>query len=126
MKDNNFSRVISLAKKEKKVIAIALYGSSLNGQGRDIDICLFLDRKYSNLEMSQIRLKFLKVLSNKYDIQVFQQLPLYLRPRILKESRILLSKNQQLLYSIAYATIREYSFFEKHYNEYLRAVQNGH
>ena len=39
-------KIINLAKKDKKTIAVALFGSSLKREGRDIDICLFLDRKY--------------------------------------------------------------------------------
>ena len=75
-----FTKLIEKAKKDKNIIAVALYGSSLQGKGRDIDICLFLDKKYPNLFMSKKRLKFLS--SFNYDIHIFQQLPIYIRKRI--------------------------------------------
>ena len=59
MENKEILKIIGKAKKDKQVIAVALFGSSLNGKGRDIDICIILDRKYSNLEMSKKRLYFL-------------------------------------------------------------------
>ena len=115
-------KLIEKAKKDKNVIAVALYGSSLKGKGRDIDICLYLDKKYNNLFMSKKRLDYLKYFN--YDIQVFQQLPIYIRKRILK-GKILYSKNEDRLYEIAYDTRKEFNYFEKYYNDYLEMVKNG-
>jgi len=122
--DKKIKGLINKAKNDKKVIAVALYGSSLNGNGHDIDICIFLDKKYSNLEMSQKRLEFLKSFDS-FDIQIFQQLPIYIRNRILKEGKILFCKNLDLLYEIYFATIKEFNFFEKLYNMYLEEVKHG-
>jgi|SRR3989344_3540816 len=117
-----FTKLIEKAKKDKNIIAVALYGSSLHGKGRDIDICLFLDKKYPNLSMSKKRLKFLSHFN--YDIQIFQQLPIYIRKRILK-GKILYAKDENKLYEIAYDTIKEFNYFEKHYKTYLEHVKNG-
>ena len=118
-------KIISQAKKDKKTIAVALFGSSLKREGRDIDICLFLDRKYSNLEMSKKKLEYLKEVSDKIDIQVFQQLPVYIRIRIIRECKILLEKNSDLLYETAFSTIREFDSFKKLYEMYLNKIENG-
>jgi len=123
--NQEIKKILNKAKKDKKVIAVALFGSSLKSRGRDIDICLFLNKKYSNLEMSKKQLEFLKGISNKFDIQIFQQLPLYIRIRILREHKILLCKNSDLLYEIAFSTIKEFGFFKKTYEMYLDAVKNG-
>lgn len=123
--DNQIQKVISHAEKNKQIIAIALFGSSLNSKGRDIDICIFLDKKYSNLEMSKIRLEFLKRVSNKFDIQIFQQLPIYIRARIIKKHKILLCKNSDLLYETAFNTTKEFGFFKKIYDNYLNSIKNG-
>lgn len=117
-------KILEEAKKDKQIIAVALFGSSLKGKGRDIDICLFLDKKYSNLEMSKKRLSFLKDVSDKFDVQIFQQLPIYIRIRILK-GKILYSKNEDLLYEIAFDTIKEFDFYKKLYTMYLNEVKNG-
>lgn len=123
--DKQINKIIERVKKDKKIIAVALYGSSLKGKGRDIDICLFLDKKYSNLEISRIRLDFLKIVNNEIDIQIFQQLPVYIRIRIISEGKILFCGNSDLLYKIAFETIREFGFYKKIYDTYLEKVKNG-
>jgi len=119
------TKIIDKAKKDKKVIAIALFGSSLKGEGRDIDICVFLDKVYSNLEMSRKKLELLKGLNNKVDLQVFQQLPIYIRIRVIGEGKILFCKNENLLYETAFSTIKEFGFFKKLYDMYLEGIKNG-
>jgi len=123
--NKEIKKLIEKAKNDKKVLAVALFGSSLNGKGRDIDICIFLDKKYSNLEMSKKRMRLLLKCPSNFDIQIFQQLPVYIRKRILKEAKILFCKNLPLLYEIYFQTIKEFNFFEKLYNMYLEKVQNG-
>ena len=58
-------------------------------------------------------------------LKIFQQLPIYIRKRILKEGKILLDKNSDLLYELAFATIKEFELFEKMYKMYLNEVENG-
>ena len=123
--NKNISEVIKQAKTDGKITAVALFGSSLKGKGRDIDICIFMDKKYSNLEMSKKQLDFMKNAKSNFDIQIFQQLPIYIRMRILKEGRILLDKNPEFLYNLAFDTIKEFEFFRKSYEIYLEEVKNG-
>jgi len=118
-------KILEKAKKDKQVIAVALFGSSLKSKGRDIDLCLFLDKKYSNLEMSKQRMDYLKIADKEVDLQIFQQVPIYIRIRILKEGKILLSKNSPELYEIAFSTIKEFGFYKKLYTMYLQEVKNG-
>ena len=111
-------------KADKDIIAVLLFGSlARNEPNRDIDICIILDRKYSNLEMSKKRLSFVSLVNNKFDIQIFQQLPLYIRKRILKEGKILLCKNEDVLYNIAFSTIKEYNLYEKAYITYMNSIK---
>ena len=116
---------IEKAKKDNKIIAVALYGSSLKGKGRDIDICIFLDKKYSNIKMSKKKLEFLKINNEDKDIQIFQQLPIYIRIRIIKDGEIIHCKNSDLLYDIAFDTMKEFGFYKKIYDLYLQEVKNG-
>ena len=125
MIEKDLQLILDKAKKNKEVIAVALFGSSLKTKGRDIDICIFLDKKYSNLEMSKKRLEFLKKSKNGFDIQIFQQLPVYIRIRIIREGKILFCKNEDLLYDIAFSTIKEFDFFKKIYDMYLQGVKNA-
>jgi uncharacterized protein len=120
---NDFERTV---KKDDKVIAVLVFGSYARGEHhRDIDICIVLDKKHAQSEMSRIKLKFSSILPTKFDVKIFQQLPIYIRKRILKEGKILSCKNESLLYEIAYQTIKEFAFFEKTYNFYLEGIKNG-
>ena len=123
--DKNIKTIIEKAKKDDKIIAVALFGSSLKRKGKDVDICIFLDKKYSNLEMSKKRLSFLKDAKSNFDIQIFQQLPVYIRIRVIRECKILLDKNSDLLYEIVFGTIKEFGFFKKTYENYLKEVKKG-
>lgn len=112
--------------KDEKIIAVLVFGSYSRGEHyRDIDICLVLDKKYSNSEIFDIRLKYASIASSKFDIQVFQQLPLYIRIRILKEGKAIILKNEDLLYDIAFLTIKEFNLFERYYNRYLEMIKDG-
>ncbi len=117
--------LIKESKKDKRILSIILFGSTARGKkNRDIDICIVLYKKTSNLEMSKIRLKFSLILRENYDIHVFQQLPLYIRKEILKDGKILISKNNKKLYEIAFQTIKEFNLYEKIYKNYLYSIKN--
>ena len=45
--------------------------------------------------------------------------------RILKEGKILLDKNSEFLYNLAFDTIKEFEFFRKSYEIYLKEIKNG-
>src|SRR3989338_10371839 len=113
--DKNFKKIIKIAKENKKVVAVALFGSSLKKNGRDIDLCIFLDKKYPNLDMSKERMVFLRESGDNFDIQIFQQLPLYIRISIIKDSKILYCSKIDSLYDIFINTINEFGFYKKIY-----------
>ncbi|MBU3913532.1 MAG: nucleotidyltransferase domain-containing protein [Nanoarchaeota archaeon] len=116
--------IIKKSKKDREVLAVLLFGSSLTRQGKDIDICLVLKEKKSNYEMTGKRIEYLKEFED-YDIQIFQQLPLYIRARILKENLILLNKNEKSLYNLAFETIKEIGFYKKLFDLCINKVKNG-
>ncbi len=124
MENSRINELIEKAKKDDKIIAVALFGSALKGKGRDVDICLFLDKKYSNLEMSKKRLGYLKDFG-EFDINVFQQMPVYIRIRIVREGKILFVKDEDRLYEIAFDNLKEFEFYEKVYRMCLESVKNG-
>ena len=113
--------------KDSKVIAVLLFGSFARNEKnyRDIDICLVLDKKYPPLQLSKKKLQYAILAKTPLDIQIFQQLPIYIRKRILKEGKVLICKNQPLLYEIAFSTIKEFGFYEKLYNLYLDEIEKN-
>ena len=114
------------AKTDPEVLAVAFFGSYARGEEyRDIDICIFLSPKeYSPLELSQIKLSYTPE-DEHYDVQVFQQLPLYIQARILNEAKIIYCKNEDQLYDLYFAVEREFEHFKPIYESYLEGVESG-
>jgi len=116
-----FEKILKKAKQDKEVIAVLLFGSMARGEeNRDIDICLVLNKKYPNLKISKKKVEYSGL---GLDISIFQQLPVYIRIRVLKEGKILLNKNEPLIYDIAFSTIKEFGFYKKIYDLYLKEVK---
>ncbi len=118
--------LLKKAKSDKGVIAVALFGSyARNEPYRDLDVCLFLTpQKYTKIELSQKRMDYMQD-DETIDVQVFQQLPLYIQIRILKDAKILYCRDMDALYDIYFATLREYDHYKYIYEGYLEAVSYG-
>ena len=117
--------VVEKARKDKDVLAVSVFGSFARGEkNRDIDICLFLNKGKSKFEMSKKRLEYLSEFNSKLDIQVFQLLPIVIRHRVLKEGKILLCKDIDTLYDMAYAFVKEYEDFMPIYNKYIGVAEH--
>ena len=122
------NETVNKIRKDKKVIAVLLFGGYARKReyARDIDLCVILDPEYSKrqgaYELTKKRLKFLTYAPDKFDIQIFQLLPLYIRIKILKEGKILYCKDMRKIYDLAYRTIKEYEDFKPRYKDYIEAV----
>ena len=121
-----FQNTIEKVKKDKEIIAIAIFGSyARNEPYKDIDLCLFLkNKKYNKTQLSKKKLEYASE-NEKYDIQIFQQLPIYIRKRILKEAKILYCKDEDMLYDIYFQKLKEFDDFKPLYESYLGVVENG-
>ena len=98
-----------------------IFGSYVRGENhKDIDVCLVLDKKYPDKEMTNKRVEYYSDISSKFDIQIFQQLPVYIKVKILKEGKIILCKDEDKLYEIAYDAIKEYDNFKEIYTSYIK------
>jgi len=117
------------AEKDPEILAVMLFGSAARDESRpnsDIDICLVVDPGLNPSDKtiySQKRLKFLEDFS--FDIQIFLQLPIYIRKRILKEGRILYVRDEGKLYELAWRTAKEFEDFKHIYYGYLKEVESG-
>ncbi|MHA1437743.1 MAG: nucleotidyltransferase domain-containing protein [Promethearchaeota archaeon] len=95
------------------------YGSSMDNyvlEDCDIDICIYIEESKKKLE--EIRLNLLKKFNDKFDIQIFQILPLYVQVEVLK-GKLLYFKDLNKVYSVAYKTIEEYEDFYPLYYDYI-------
>lgn len=60
-----------------------------------------------------------------FDISIFQQLPLYIRHRVIKEGKVLFCRNEDRLYDLAVKTVKEFEDYKHHYIEYLESVAHA-
>lgn len=116
-------KIVNKIKKNKEVLAVMLFGGYARKKITplsDIDLCVMLDKKYKTNDMVKKRLNYLAYAPDKFDIHVFQLLPLYVRIKVLKESKILYSKDTRRIYDFAYQTIKEYDRFKPRYEDYIK------
>lgn len=119
-------KLVAKVHHDEDVLAVFLFGSTVRQEQTDlsdIDICLVLIPRLKPFEpamLSRKRLDYLKDIP--LDTQIFQQLPLYVRRRVLKEGRILFVRDEALLYELAFHTAQAFEDFRAIYVDYLKEV----
>lgn len=89
------------------VIALVIFGSVARGQARsisDIDLCIVTPK---DLPQSS-RWDLLSYGSEKIDVNLFCDLPITIRFRVIREGRVMFCKNTLLFHRIKAETVREY------------------
>lgn len=113
-------RLLDEMEKDQDILAVILYGSYARGEEAndvDLSLVLFPDRVVKGLD-KRIEYSYYDM----FDVQVFQDLPLYMRPRIIQEGKVLHVKDEDLLYDIAIETAREYELYRPKYELYLDSI----
>ncbi len=119
-------RLLPRVKQDKEVLAVIIYGSAARDQQApfsDIDICLVMapqPRPFNLTSLSHKRLEYME--DNSLDLRIFQQLPLYIRVRVLKDGRILFVRDENQLYELAFRTAQAFEDFRHIYYGYLKEV----
>jgi predicted nucleotidyltransferase len=125
--DKEYAAIIERAAGDPEVLALIFYGSRARGDAvpaSDLDVCLVLCAgKYDDLELSKKKLAYLKDFN--CDIQLYQQLPLYIRVRVLKEGKIIFCSDEDQLYDLAYRTAQHFEDYKPVYYAYLEEVAHG-
>ncbi|MCX5704355.1 MAG: nucleotidyltransferase domain-containing protein [Candidatus Omnitrophica bacterium] len=123
LKLNTFIKTVQ---QDADILAIFLFGSTArnkNHKQSDIDICLMMRQgSYLPLEFSRKKLEYTKLFD--LDVQIFQQLPLYIKIRVIREGKNLFCANDDELYQIVFRTITEFEDFKQIYRDYLKEVGN--
>lgn len=89
------------------VLALILFGSVARGQARrisDIDLCVITKKGIAESECMNL----LSYGSKRVDVSLFFALPLTIRFRVIKEGKIVFSKDPLALHRIKADTVREY------------------
>ncbi len=119
--------IVGAVREAEDLLAAILFGSAVRGEKSstsDLDLCLVLMPKvYSALDLSKRKLKYASQF--RAHVSIFQQLPLYIRKRVLQEGEILFCRDEDALYELAFQTIRELADFAPTYFEYLKAVAHA-
>lgn len=103
---------------------IILYGSVSQGKETplsDVDICISLS--LSPKERTGVRMELLGSLPDKYDIQIFEDLPLYVQKSVLS-GKLLYCKNKRKTIQRAIGVIKDYEDFEPVYLRYINTKIN--
>lgn len=122
---NPVGRLIERAAGDPDVLAVLLFGSVARGEETarsDVDVCLVLTEAAAPRGADKRR-EYLGAFD--LDVHVFQALPLYIRSRVLREGRVLLSKDDDRLYALALRTARAFEDFSPIYRTYLEAVRDA-
>ena len=109
---------------ENKVKFIILYGSQANGNSTpmsDIDLAIYYDG--DKKERFNFRIKISGILNKKYDVQIFQDLPLQVKKEAIK-GKVLHQTDYDFFFDIVMQVIKEYEFFRKYLDMYYENVQN--
>lgn len=104
----------------EKVRFIILYGSAAEGTTReesDIDLCIDFDAD-TDYERSKFRLSVLSELPDFFDVQIFAQLPVYVKKEVLK-GKVIFCRDEEHLYEVAISTIKEFDDFKYRYYDYI-------
>lgn len=103
----------------RNVRFVLLHGSGAEGRATadsDIDLCVYYDGDRN--EAAQFRHRILSRLpSLRYDLQVFQHLPLYVRVEVLRGIPVFV-RDDRFLYETATRTLREFGDFKHRLYDY--------
>lgn len=117
-------RLVARAGRDPEVLALLLFGSRARGDAAatsDVDVCLVLtSERLSDLARAEKRLEYGAEAS--VDLVVFQQLPLAVRRRVLREGEVLFVRDEDALYALAVRTARAFERFRHIHREYLDQV----
>jgi hypothetical protein len=92
---------------KEEVIALLLFGSVARGQARsisDIDLCIVTPRDLSQPD----RWDLLSYGAEKIDVNLFWDLPITIRFRVIREGRVMFLKRPLQFHRIKAETVREY------------------
>jgi hypothetical protein len=127
--DHLVERLIEKVKRDETVLAVVLFGSRARGEetsASDVDLCLILPPgRDSKIEQTNVGMAYLGYNDERLGIHVFQQLPLYIRRRVLKEGKVLFCRDLDALYGIACRTAQAFEDFKLIYRQYLEQVAHA-
>ncbi len=82
--------------KKKEVLAVLLYGSVVKEEQTprsDIDVCIVAPASENKAELLKEVYRNIDVFSKKYDVRIFEELPLYIKIQIIQNHEVIYAKD---------------------------------
>lgn len=118
----NIPSVVNQIKKigGEKIKFVILYGSIVEGKQTplsDVDIAVYYEG--TKEERFKFRMELLGNVNDKFDIQTFQDLPLYIQREVLK-GRVLYYDDSRFLYEVLRNASKDFDEFKHKFYDYIR------
>ncbi len=107
----------------ERIKFIVLYGSAVKGKLTilsDIDLAVFYDG--DKKERFEFRIKILGRIRNEFDIQTFQDLPLYIQKDIISTGKVICFRDYRETFEIFMKTIKEFETFKPRLELYYSSL----
>ncbi len=122
----NVSPVVNLIKKigGEKIKFVILYGSVVEGKQTplsDVDIAVYYEGNKE--ERFKFRMEVLGSVNDKFDIQTFRDLPLYIRNEIISHGKILYQKSYSEIFDVFIKTIKSFGDFKPRLDIYYSGLE---
>ena len=122
----NVSSIVNLIKKigGEKIKFVILYGSAVEGKQTplsDVDIAIYYEG--AKEERFKFRMEVLGSVNDKFDIQTFQDLPLYIRKEIISHGTVLYQKNHSEIFDVFIKTIKSFGDFKPRLDIYYAGLE---
>jgi predicted nucleotidyltransferase len=117
----NIERVIERIREigGDRITFIALYGSVTKNRDTplsDIDLAVFYEG--SKEERFEFRMSVLGRIGDEFDVQIFQDLPLYIQKEVISYGKLLYYKEYDAVFDIYMNVIKNFDDFTWHLNLY--------
>ena len=117
------NEIVKQISKNRKVEAIFLFGSQINGRARqdsDIDIAVLTKNINDDDEWNMAGHG-----SDKFEIHIFRKLPLIIQFRVIKEGKLLFVRDKKYVRDVSRFVISRYLDFQPFINRfYQRVIEN--
>ena len=103
-----------------RIAFIALYGSVTKNRDTplsDIDLAVFYEGNKE--ERFKFRMSVLGRTGDEFDVQIFQDLPLYIQKEVISYGKLLYYKEYNVVFDIYINVIKIFDDFKRHLNLYL-------
>ena len=117
--DENLLRISNLARKDKNILAVLLYGSFSRGEDsfEDIDVSILLNVDKVNSP------KFLSEYEDEkgmFDLTILNRLPLNIQKDVFRDGKVVYCSNEEKLYKYAIGKARKWTEFKPRFQRIVK------